>query len=109
MEGAESPVMAKVGSIMIALLCGSACVVTVEGEEIVTDDRTLSDDAHDVEGRAPAPEGDFCDLLPDCGPCSLACDFDALVEHVPPCTCAAFVCVLTDGRRVSFHACHPDE
>ncbi len=50
---------------------------------------------------------DLCELLPCDGPCSLACDHDALVEqYVPDGTCASFVCELTDGRTVVLDACN---
>jgi hypothetical protein len=94
-------------AVTLAFLLGSACV---EGPEIVSETRTLGDDAR-VSVRdemTTAPEPDVCDLLPvDSGACSVACDWQALSEYVPAGTCAAFVCELVDGREATFHACHP--
>lgn len=108
MAGAEALVMTKIHTVMIALLCGSACV---DDEALASGERTLSDDARAIiiSDMNLGAEPDLCELLPTCGICSVACDPDALAEHVPPGTCAAFVCELTDGRQVSFHACHPHE
>lgn len=92
---------------MLAFLLGSACV---DEADLGSESRTLSDDARasvTVE-MATAPEPDVCDLLPDCGVCSVVCDWEALIEYVPPGTCVAFLCELTDGREATFHACHPE-
>jgi hypothetical protein len=101
--------MTRPAAVTLAFLLGSACV---DDAEVVSETRTLSDDARaavtDEMESAPAP--DVCDLLPDdCGACSVACDWSALSEYVPVGTCAVFVCELVDGRKVSFHACHPHE
>jgi hypothetical protein len=105
--GAEPPGMRPCSPLMLAFLLGSACV---DEADVVSEPRTLSDDARvsvTVE-MATDSEPDVCDLLADCdGACSVACDWEALVEYVPPGTCVAFICDLVDGRKVSFHACHP--
>lgn len=85
----------------------SACM---GGDDTGIDDRTVgADERADVDRVVKEPsEPDVCSLLPDCGPCSLACDLDALEqEYVPPGTCVAFACTLKDGRQVAVHACHP--
>ena len=104
--------MTTIRTVMIAWLCGSACVASEANDVLVSEGRTLGDDAahaYVVSDMNIAEEPGICDLLPSCGVCSVACDHDALIEHVPPGTCAAFFCELTDGREVSFHACHPHE
>jgi len=75
------------------------------------DEPTVSDRAQASTGAlAEEGDGDVCDLLPSDGPCSLACDPDALSEeYVPPGTCALFLCTLDDGRMIGVHACHPAE
>jgi hypothetical protein len=105
MTGAAAVVMARISGVMFAFLCATACVAE---EELDDGTRALSDNARvdDVDTFAPAEEPDVCDLLPECGPCSMACDPDALAELIPAGTCAAFLCELVDGRRVTFHACH---
>jgi hypothetical protein len=97
--------MTRIPAVIFALLCGSSCVADVEH---ASEDRTLSDDARaDAARLLSAPdEPDICGLLPECGPCADACDPDALEQHLPPGTCAAFVCELTDGRVLTVHACH---
>jgi hypothetical protein len=57
------------------------------------------------------PQPSVCDVLPCDGPCSLACDRDALIEqYVPAGFCISFFCELTDGRILVLDACHaPDE
>ncbi len=108
MAGAEPPGMSHASPLMLAFLVGSACV---DEPEVVSESRTLSDDARAVVVKgemATAPEPDICDLLADdCGACSVACDWEALIEYVPPGTCVAFICELVDGRHVTVHACHP--
>lgn len=101
--------MSPTSRLMLAFLLGSACT---DEPEVVGESRTLGDDARAtvvIDEMATAAEPDICDLLPDdCGACSVACDWEALVEYVPPGTCAAFICELVDGRDVTFHACHPE-
>jgi len=59
--------------------------------------------AAELDGTAPS----ICDLLPDEGLCALACDPDALAEHVPDGACAVFACPLSDGRTFTLHVCAP--
>lgn len=56
------------------------------------------------------PQPDVCDLLPCDGPCSLACDRDALIDqYVPAGVCMSLFCELTDGRYLVVDVCHaPD-
>jgi hypothetical protein len=62
--------------------------------------------AADVAGEAE----DICGLLPCDGQCSLACDYNALLEqYVQPGTCASFYCHLEDGRPFSVDGCRPEE
>jgi hypothetical protein len=97
--------MASIHGVILVFLFGSACAAE---EDVVIEVRTLSDDARvlDVTAVKPGAEPDVCDLLPSCGPCSVACDPDALAEYIPAGTCAAFLCHLIDGRRATFHVCH---
>lgn len=98
------------------VLLATACV---EDAEI-----TLEEPDPDIEGpsvfaqvdsSAPMEPGqqtdeEICGLLPCDGPCSLACDSEALIaEYVPSGTCVVFSCKLTDGRSISVHACDPAE
>ncbi len=94
-------------------LVASACV---QGDEITVDEPEPGiveasavaqlDNAATMELGQPTDE-DVCGLLPCDGPCSLACDYDALVaEYVPSGTCVVFSCELTDGRTFGLHACH---
>ncbi|MBA3459401.1 MAG: hypothetical protein H0T46_05535 [Deltaproteobacteria bacterium] len=65
--------------------------------------------ADDAAGEDGGNE-DVCGLLPCDGPCSLACDYEALIEqYVPPGTCASFYCHLTDGRPFSLDGCRAEE
>ncbi len=93
---------------LLAVLCASGCAVS-------GDDTTAGDDVthEDVGGElmidvatGEEPEPNICELLPPCGPCSLACDPDALAETIPAGTCAVLVCTLTNGERIQVHACH---
>lgn len=64
--------------------------------------------ADDAAGEDAGGE-DICGLLPCEGPCSLACDYAALIEqYVPPGTCASFYCHLTDGRPFAIDGCRPE-
>ena len=66
----------------------------------------LSHEAEHVQGPAPS----VCDLLPCEGPCSLACDREALIDqYVPAGFCISFFCELTDGRVMVLDACHPPD
>ena len=95
---------------LAVLLCGSACTEAPEGVAERLDESlraSVGAQAVIVDEISPG-SSDVCDLLPDdCGPCAVACDFEALREFVPVGTCAAFLCELVDGTRVTFHACHP--
>jgi hypothetical protein len=99
--------MRKSAAVLAAVLGSSACASEPEG---VAERVGTSAEARAVVVDEMAPETwDVCDLLPDdCGACSVACDWEALREYVPPGTCAAFVCDLVDGTQAIFHACHPD-
>lgn len=90
---------------LISVICGPACV---DSAELESEARTLGVDApEEIRMISPGTEPDVCELLPACGPCSVACDYEQLSTHVPPGTCAAFVCELDDGRVITVHACHP--
>ena len=96
---------------LFAALAGSACAVAEEappgGHPPSVEE---SADVTEALASPPSVEEDLCDALPDEGPCSLACDPDALRdEYVPAGTCAAFACTLTDGRTITLHACHVPE
>src|SRR5438067_4551311 len=55
----------------------------------------------------PAEAGaNICELLPQDGACSLACDPAALAEkYIPVNTCLSFDCTLTDGQTIRIGGC----
>lgn len=75
-------------------------------------DAPPSEPAHDPSNALayePPPGEDICALLPPDGPCSLACDYEALAELGPEGACVSYYCELTDGRPFALSACnHPD-
>jgi hypothetical protein len=87
------------------VLASSACV----GDHGTDTQPPTTDDSHAsvTTSFATDDEYDVCEHLPTEPPCSLICDYDALADYVPVSSCVVFVCVLTDGFRVSVHACHP--
>ena len=104
--------MTTAGACIIAALCGSACV-SDEGD-VEPGVISVDEDMANVTAAFAATPGDdndtdnICSLLPADGPCALACDTGALAaQYVPSGTCAVFGCVLTDGRTIAVHACHP--
>ena len=89
------------------LILGSACAAgDADTRHVaVTIDVPAIDETYAVDLQ-DAPD-DICGRLPADGPCSLACDPDALGEqYVPKGACAAFSCTLTDGTQIAVHACH---
>ena len=96
---------------LIAALVGSGCA-TADDEPLdgLHPPQAESADVTEALALPLSVEEDLCDALPADGPCSLACDLDALTqEYVPAGTCAAFACTLTDGRMITLHACRlPD-
>lgn len=65
---------------------------------------------HGDTAVAQGPEPSVCDVLPCDGPCSLACERDALVDqYVPEGFCISFFCELTDGRVMVLDVCHAPE
>ena len=94
--------------IVAVLMFGSACATDdVEPHRAaISIDVPGIDEAYAVD-LTDAPPDEICDRLPADGPCSLACDEDALAEqYVPAHACAAFACTLTDGTQIAVHACH---
>ncbi len=101
-------------SFTIAMLCAIGACVDSSGE--LDSDTGANDPAQErsfaqqlqVDDRGIEDDGtDICELLPACGPCSLACDPHALAdEYLPANSCGAFQCELSDGRSVVVHACH---
>lgn len=96
---------------LVAIFCGSACLI---GDDEPSVDTHIPDDdgRTNISAAVELPDGGYniCEHLPAEAPCSLLCDRDALVEqYVPESSCAVFVCELTDGRRISVHACHPPD
>jgi hypothetical protein len=96
--------------VLVMLVSGSACV---EGNEPVDPGATLGDQAQLVTSAQRDMDGEeeptICDVLPQDGPCSHACDFATLSSFVPAGTCAVFHCDLLDGREISIHACRPGD
>src|SRR5678816_4000176 len=96
---------------LVVALAGSSCVAA-DDAAIAGPSPSDQESADVTEAFASPPNADdeVCGLLPDDGPCALACDMDALVDqYVPAGTCVAFGCTLDDGREISVHACRlPD-
>jgi len=97
---------------LLALLMAAGGIAgCVDEEASVAPSPTLvSDEARlDVHSMSmETSQADVCSLLPCDGACSLACDYDALVDqYVPKGSCVTFVCELTDGRKIIVDACHP--
>jgi hypothetical protein len=93
--------------IVAILIFGSACATDEQDDApaAVTIDVPAIDATYAIS-LEDAPD-DICSRLPPDGPCSLACDPDALAEqYVPAHACAAFSCTLTDGTEIAVHACH---
>jgi hypothetical protein len=95
---------------IVLLACVSACVADNDTDDDppppASDDGLASASASVI---APSDDDAYnvCEHLPPDPPCSLICDREALAEYVPESSCAVFACVLTDGREVAVHACHP--
>lgn len=53
-------------------------------------------------------ETDPCSLLPDDGPCSMACDPDKLASTLPSGKCTTLRCDLPDGSVIVAGACEGD-
>jgi hypothetical protein len=91
----------------------TACAVEEDSATPPEPQTAVSDLAQaSADDAAGADEGDenICGLLPCEGPCSLACDYKALLEqYVLPGTCASFYCHLTDGRPFGLDGCRPEE
>ena len=100
---------------MLAVGALSACAVEEsapppEPEAPVSDLAQASTGAPASADDAADADEDICGLLPCDGPCSLACDYNALIEqYVQPGTCASFYCHLTDGRPFSLDGCRDEE
>lgn len=92
-------------SVLCALwLAGCA----VGDTDVPSDDTAPVPIAVEIEtGELVAVEEDpsICSVLPACGICSHLCDPDGFASQLPPGTCAAILCTLTDGRTVTAHAC----
>lgn len=59
----------------------------------------------DALDEAPA---DFCAELPSEGPCSLACDPDAMIDqYVPQGQCVTYRCELASGQVFRTGGCNP--
>lgn len=101
--------MTTLRAVLLSLACATACVEADATPESSTDDRTLSDDGAltDATGEVTVEDDpSICDLLPSCGICSYLCDAEALAAQLPPNTCAAILCTLTNGVEVTAHACN---
>jgi hypothetical protein len=81
--------------ILFALLV-SGCV---DGSRVEPDRRTIEHSIAIDGTRA-------CDLLPEEeGPCSVACDPDAVQDYILAGTCAVFACELADGSTIHIGGC----
>jgi hypothetical protein len=88
----------------------AVCVASCATADIAPPDAQppSKDESADVTLTVAGPPGDpdVCSLLPDEGPCALACDPDALIEtYVPAGSCVAFACTLDNGQEIAVHAC----
>lgn len=95
---------------MLATLLVTSCAESATDDtppfEVSEGAQFAGDFAEVGDGSADAGD-DICEHLPCDGACSLACDYDALVDqYVPPNTCASFVCELDDGRTIGLDACN---
>lgn len=67
-----------------------------------------SSQANDMDQDGDGFPDDFCDQLPDNGPCSLACDPQALSDQYGvPGACVNFRCELDSGEEFGVHTCTP--
>jgi hypothetical protein len=71
----------------------------------------LGDDNLALAAVMPSdPPDDVCLKLPDDdSACASACDPVKLVQFIPPGTCVAFVCHLTDGSVFRTGGCVPEQ
>lgn len=93
--------------VLVALLSGSACVAVDEPPDAEPEPGAPAQGV--TSAQLAIGPAEICDMLPPDGPCSQACDPDALASYVPAGTCAVFRCDLLDGRSISVHACRPGE
>ena len=96
---------------VLGLAVAAGCVQSAEDPAAETDpapvDMAELSQASVLALDPADPHEDVCGLLPCGGPCSMACDYQGLLEqYVPEGTCATFFCELTDGRSVVLDACH---
>ena len=117
MLDASTDIMKQLILALVAAAASAGCVeadataarppiVVLPGGDGAVGDAQASDRA--LSSTDPeAPETDVCALLPLDGACSLACDYDALVQqYVQKGSCATFFCRLSDGRSIVVDACH---
>ena len=91
---------------LVVAVCGFSC--TTADIALPDGEPPTKDESADVTLTFAGPPGDpdVCSLLPDEGPCALACDPDALIEaYVPAGSCVAFACTLDNGQEIAVHAC----
>ena len=99
---------------LVGLLLFAGCVVgdtnDPETDGTTTGEQPSIGALSGAEDVVQGPEPSVCDVLPCDGPCSLACDRDALIEqYVPKGFCIHFFCELTDGRLIVLDACRPPD
>lgn len=99
----------KTLTILAVLL--SACVDSPEGvgmPNVIHKDPAVFDGRLQTVEQSVANDGtNACDLLPDEGPCALACDQDALFATIDPGTCVSYHCELADGSQINIGGCRP--
>ena len=102
-------------NILLAILVSSSALVTGCTDDLAMDQRDLevqpldaTDDAQPEAAAVAETGGDFCAELPSEGPCSLACDPDALIDqYVPHGQCVMYRCELTSGAVFRTGGCNP--
>lgn len=107
----------SIRSIAAALVLCAACVEEGSDSDRVEPSPVQPDKAEDppmitsslaAEELAPAQE--VCDIRPDPdepqGPCTFACDQEALDDFIPEGFCMTFLCERADGTKVKIGGCN---
>ena len=92
---------------MLARACLVAMLVAACGNDVGTDEPGVPDDLA-TPSDSTVFAGPLCEFSSvGEGPCSLACDPDALIDqYVPPGTCIAFECPHLDGSTTRVGGCN---
>jgi hypothetical protein len=97
--------------ILATIVAVPACLATVEDdpEPGVLAYRPIDLDEHreELAIEAPPPKNGCDDFIAVTGPCSVACDPDALQQFIPKGTCVTFRCDRIDGTFGKYGGCRP--